>query len=431
MSKIVLTQPTGGYNLAAINDNFQKIQDEFQNKVLYRNNTSGEANTLATPLDANAQRIINLTAPQSSTDAARLADVQAAISGLPTASLVPFTPTGGVVANNVQGAIAEVDSEKANKGANSDITSLSGISAGGIPLAAVSGAVGVGSNIGAATATTAALTDNSTKVATTAYVKGQGKKYNGFLALTANTTFTAATHVGVAMSSANASVLTHTLPALSATVSGDAISVYNIGAASCIIQRAGADTLSAQGYTGATSIFLLPGDNVTLVNQNGTTWTQQDGNYSKNRIAQIVNGVVSVVATGTTIIPLDDTIPQNTEGDQYITIPITPKDVNSLLEIDVELNISHSVAGQWVAGALFVDSVASAIASKTAYIASAAAGMLISFKHVRPTGTLSTLTFKVRAGAQSAGTTTINGTSGARYHGGSMVSQITIKEYLP
>ena len=55
-------------------------------------------------------------------------------------------------------------------------------------------------------------------------------------------------------------------------------------------------------------------------------------------ILQIVHVTISAFASGTTIIPLDDTIPQQTEGDQYLTASITPKMVNSILEIEVVLN---------------------------------------------------------------------------------------------
>ena len=44
-------------------------------------------------------------------------------------------------------------------------------------------------------------------------------------------------------------------------------------------------------------------------------------------------------------------------------------------------------------------------------------------------GTTSATTFRVRAGLNSAGTTTFNGASSARYYGGTLASSITIKEY--
>lgn len=58
--KLVLNKPTSGYNLAAINENFTRIETEFQNKVLYRDNPVGEPNTLQTNVDANSKDIYNV-----------------------------------------------------------------------------------------------------------------------------------------------------------------------------------------------------------------------------------------------------------------------------------------------------------------------------------------------------------------------------------
>lgn len=60
MAKISLNKPTSGYNLSAINDNFTKIEQEFQNKVLYRDNPGTEANTLQSDIDVNGKRLFNI-----------------------------------------------------------------------------------------------------------------------------------------------------------------------------------------------------------------------------------------------------------------------------------------------------------------------------------------------------------------------------------
>jgi hypothetical protein len=83
MSKVSYTALTSGYNLAQINANFKAIVDVINGNVFFRNNTSGEDNALYTTLDANGKRIINLPAPASSNEPARLIDVQNAISGAP------------------------------------------------------------------------------------------------------------------------------------------------------------------------------------------------------------------------------------------------------------------------------------------------------------------------------------------------------------
>lgn len=144
-------------------------------------------------------------------------------------------------------------------------------------------------------------------------------------------------------------------------------------------------------------------------------------------LAQTLISTLGTVATGTTVIPQDDTIPQNTEGDQYLSLAITPTNVNSTLEIEVLIFLAG--AGNPIA-ALFQDSTASALAAGIAF-SSANWTEGVRIKHTMTAGTLSATTFKVRAGTNSAGTTTVNGVTGARLFGGAMVSQITIKEYLP
>lgn len=60
MTKLSLSKPTAGYNLAAINDNFTKLEAEFQNKVLYRDNPVGEPNTMEVALDMNSNDLLNV-----------------------------------------------------------------------------------------------------------------------------------------------------------------------------------------------------------------------------------------------------------------------------------------------------------------------------------------------------------------------------------
>lgn len=124
MTKLVLDPMTSGASVAVINENFQKISDELQNKVLYRNNTSGEANSLSTDLDTNGKRVYNLPAPTSSNEAARLQDVTDAIASANTAVLTSFTPYGTISSDNVQGAIQEVVSDLASSGGSSLIGTI-------------------------------------------------------------------------------------------------------------------------------------------------------------------------------------------------------------------------------------------------------------------------------------------------------------------
>jgi hypothetical protein len=142
---------------------------------------------------------------------------------------------------------------------------------------------------------------------------------------------------------------------------------------------------------------------------------------------QAVNFTTGALATGTTLVPVDDTIPQNTEGDQYMTLSITPKATTNILIIQVVAFAVSSVAGN-VTMALFQDSTANALAA--AYMGSGTSGnipLVITYKMVA--GTVSSTAFKIRIGGQLAGTVTFNGLASARFYGGVLASGITITEY--
>lgn len=70
MSKIELPTITSGYNLSAINNNFQKIEDTLNNEVLYRKGYLGEPNEMQTNLDMNGNKILNVVTGTSPSDLA-------------------------------------------------------------------------------------------------------------------------------------------------------------------------------------------------------------------------------------------------------------------------------------------------------------------------------------------------------------------------
>lgn len=113
MSKVVLADTVSGYRLTTINTNFQAIEGELNDKVLYRDNPDGEPNQMENTLDMNNNRIINLPAPQNPNDAARLTDIpfESVPIGTTSALLTTFSPTANVSAINAQAAIEEVDTE--------------------------------------------------------------------------------------------------------------------------------------------------------------------------------------------------------------------------------------------------------------------------------------------------------------------------------
>ena len=144
---------------------------------------------------------------------------------------------------------------------------------------------------------------------------------------------------------------------------------------------------------------------------------------------QQVRASTTAVATGTTTIPDDDTIPQNTEGDQYLTATITPTSASSVLVIEASINASNSAGGAAAGIALFQDSTANALAAMQLNYAAASRQDPFVLTHYMTAGTTSATTFKIRLGSNNAGTTTVNGVGGARKYGGVCSSTLIITEY--
>ena len=148
--------------------------------------------------------------------------------------------------------------------------------------------------------------------------------------------------------------------------------------------------------------------------------------YTPNPVVQIVNTNSGAVNTGTTTLPFDDTIPQITEGDQYMTLAITPKSTtNKLLIIAVGYFASNATANFTMA--LFQDATANALNAAHHTVGSDSI-VPMTLVHYMAAGTTSATTFRIRAGNSASGTTTFNGSSAARKLGGILKSSITIIE---
>ena len=62
-------------------------------------------------------------------------------------------------------------------------------------------------------------------------------------------------------------------------------------------------------------------------------WSPLDtDNLPSGSVVQVVNKQISSIVSGTTPIPYDDTIPQNTEGVEVFTLAITPKSASNKLK---------------------------------------------------------------------------------------------------
>lgn len=139
---------------------------------------------------------------------------------------------------------------------------------------------------------------------------------------------------------------------------------------------------------------------------------------------------LNAVATGTTVMVDDDTIPQNTEGFQAHSITYTPKSASSRIFVMFCVGMSNGSYSETMM-AIFRDSVADAIAANKVVLAVAG---LLSFgtlcADIASPGT-SQITFKIRVGAVAAATITINGQGGARKYGDIPKTSALVIEYIP
>ena len=148
------------------------------------------------------------------------------------------------------------------------------------------------------------------------------------------------------------------------------------------------------------------------------------------RLVQVVNSISFAMASGTTQIPNDDTIPTSSEGTALAALDtaITPTNAANTLIVMVNFPFLECSGAANLQVALYQDSSA-AIAATTAESAGGTAGLCVQLNYIKEgsIGTSST-TFKIRYGAASSVTNTVNGYNGARKLGGVAPASMTVME---
>jgi hypothetical protein len=165
----------------------------------------------------------------------------------------------------------------------------------------------------------------------------------------------------------------------------------------------------------------------------GSTWVptaQTSGGYPSG-VRQIVSSFTSVLANTTNLIPADDTIPQSSEGAQFLSVPITPQSGSSFLKIDVIVGAWSANSVVMACGAIFRDATANAIAAALSIIAQTGTSNQFQMSCIVAAGSTATTTFKFRMGlASGSATLNFNGYPGpVRYFGGVCSSGITVTEF--
>lgn len=186
-------------------------------------------------------------------------------------------------------------------------------------------------------------------------------------------------------------------------------------------------TLTPTAVAG-TNTLTVPAETGTVITSATSTRIIQPSAVPAGSVVQVIYSVVTAYTTGTTIIPWDDTIPQNTEGTEFITASITPKSATNKLLIQFSGPCSTSAAA-WIGAAMFQDATAGALSATSVYMATGAGAAQINLNYQMTAGTTSSTTFKIRVGPAVAATVAINGASTVgRVYGGVWPTTLTITE---
>ena len=140
--------------------------------------------------------------------------------------------------------------------------------------------------------------------------------------------------------------------------------------------------------------------------------------------AKFYESTAEFVITG--IVPLDNTIPQNGEGQQIILGTITPSKTTSKIIGILSLNGDGTTTSVFAA---FRDLVASAISST--WVQTISSSSLVAFQFIDSPATTSLVTYTITCGPGSAGTLYVNRNNTGSLLGGSNKITLTLLEINP
>lgn len=149
-------------------------------------------------------------------------------------------------------------------------------------------------------------------------------------------------------------------------------------------------------------------------------------------IAQVVRDTDATYTTATTDMPIDNSIPQITEGDEILSVAITPVNASSTIRVRFRAYVGASAAG--LGGcALFVDATAAALDAVPFSVAGTTSFAHPTLEHSESAASTTLRTYRIRCGPD-VGTPVsvrINGDASARVFGGVGKATLEVEEILP
>lgn len=191
------------------------------------------------------------------------------------------------------------------------------------------------------------------------------------------------------------------------------------------------DSLGAKTIKKNGGLALVPDDipagHEAILRYDGTDLILLNPSVIYRYIQRVDATPYTTYASASTVIPEDDTIPQSTEGTEFITVTITPTNASNILIIRADASdVRISGAVETIVAALFQDSTAGAL--KTTSVANPDVS-LVTLVHRMVAGTTSSTTFKLRIGPGATKTIYINGDNATRLFGGTSSITMSVEEY--
>lgn len=246
----------------------------------------------------------------------------------------------------------------------------------------------------------------------------------------------ATTQCGILLVDCTSGSVTLTLPTSGAATDEAEYRIRRIDSSvnTLTVQRGGTDTIEA-----GTSFTIGAGQQFDVKLPAGSAdWKvlgRGGGTLLQARAALGLTGAVIDSAFGsyatnaslTAQIPIDDTIPQNIEGTEIISVSFTPKSATNRLRLRFSGPFTLSGNGTGVA-AIFSSASANALSARAQVVSSIQDRNQLMVEHEYVPGVTTALTFSVRAGPASALTMRFNGSTVTRDFGGAAAATLVIEE---
>jgi hypothetical protein len=185
-------------------------------------------------------------------------------------------------------------------------------------------------------------------------------------------------------------------------------------------------------YNGTNVVRLAAGTSGHFLKTNGAganpAWAAAGGGGNTGSILNRAVATTGTSGSTTDQIPQDNTIPQNSEGTELITVTITPTSATSKLRIRFT-NAFFSASGVSSVGvALFQDSTANALTASSVTLPGANYKNPLPLEYEMTAGTTSATTFKIRYGPDTGNTAYFLQTSGGVFST-AVQAQLEVIEY--